>query len=113
MKRVGPAVPASFDSRILNTHPALLPKFGGKGMYGDRVHAAVLEAHESETGVSLHLVDPEYDTGPVVRQCAVAVDPADSIDTLRARVQAREREFVVESLAQLARGQIVLTQRAG
>ncbi len=112
MKRLGPLVLAAFDRKILNTHPALLPKFGGQGMYGDRVFEAVLRAGETESGVSVHLVDPGYDTGPVVRQCTVPVLPGDTIDDLKARVRAREREFVVETLAAIANGQITL-ERAG
>src|SRR5262249_30259643 len=64
-KKLGPFVLGTFRGRILNTHPALLPRFGGRGMYGDRVFEAVLEAGEAESGVSIHLVDAEYDTGPV------------------------------------------------
>jgi phosphoribosylglycinamide formyltransferase-1 len=113
MKQVGPLVLAAFKGRILNTHPALLPKFGGKGMYGDRVFEAILEANETESGVSVHLVDPEYDTGPVVRQCKVEVVPGDSLGTLKARVRAREKEFIVETLAQIAQGHIALNLFAG
>ena len=111
MKRVGPLVLEAFRGRILNTHPALLPKFGGKGMYGDHVFKAVLEAEETESGVSLHLVDPEYDTGPVIRQCKVDILPDDSLETLKARIRAREKEFVVESLAQIAKGQLTLSPK--
>jgi len=102
MKKVGPEVLAAFRGRIVNTHPALLPKFGGQGMYGIRVHRAVLEAGERTTGVSVHLVDADYDTGPVIAQTEVVVEPGDTADTLAARVQAREREFLVETLAQIA-----------
>ena len=63
MKKLGSVVLETFQGRILNTHPALLPRFGGRGMYGDRVFEAVLEAAEPESGVSIHLVDHEYDTG--------------------------------------------------
>ena len=108
MKKLGPRTLAHFRGRILNTHPALLPKFGGQGMYGARVHAAVLAAGDGQTGVSVHLVEAEYDTGPVVAQCEVSVAPGDSVETLSARVQAREREFVVETLARIARGEIEL-----
>ena len=109
MKHVGPMVLAAFRGRILNTHPSLLPKFGGKGMHGDRVFEAVLESRETESGVSIHLVDPEYDTGPVVRQCTVEVVPGDSLETLKARVRAREKEFLVETLAQIAERRIALS----
>ena len=108
MKKLGPRVLQQYSGRIVNTHPALLPKFGGQGMYGNRVHEAVLAAGEAETGVSIHLVDAEYDTGPVVAQCRVPVMPGDSVADLAARVQARERAFVVETLARLAEGTMPL-----
>jgi phosphoribosylglycinamide formyltransferase-1 len=102
MKKLGARVLRAYRGRILNTHPALLPRFGGQGMYGNRVHEAVLAAGESETGVSVHLVDAEYDTGPVLAQCRVPVLPGDSVETLAARVQASERTFLVETLAEIA-----------
>jgi phosphoribosylglycinamide formyltransferase-1 len=102
LKKLGPQVLATFAGRILNTHPALLPKFGGQGMYGDRVHAAVLAAAEAESGASVHLVDAEYDTGRVLAQCRVPVLPGDTVADLAARVQAREKELVVETLVALA-----------
>ena len=74
---------------------------------------AVLEAGEVESGVSIHLVDPEYDTGPIVRQCKVPVFQDDSVADLKARVRAREKEFVIETLAAVATGDIRLAARAG
>ena len=109
MKKLGPRVLRAFAGRVLNTHPALLPRFGGPGMYGDRVFEAVLEAGEAESGVSIHLVDADYDTGAIVRQCRVPVIPGDSVDDLKARVQAREKEFLVETLGQIATGEIELS----
>ena len=108
MKRLGPRTLATFPARILNTHPALLPKFGGHGMFGNRVFEAVLAAGESESGVSVHLVDAEYDTGAVVRQERIPVFPGDSVESLKARVQACERELVVNTLAAMASGDPVL-----
>jgi phosphoribosylglycinamide formyltransferase 1 len=108
MKKLGPRVLSAFEGRILNTHPALLPRFGGPGMYGDRVFEAVLEAGEAESGVSIHLVEAEYDTGAIVRQCRVPVFRGDSLADLKARIQAREKEFVVETLGQIATGEIRL-----
>ncbi|HEV7732620.1 MAG TPA: phosphoribosylglycinamide formyltransferase [Candidatus Binatia bacterium] len=102
MKKLGPRMLAAYAGRVLNTHPALLPKFGGRGMYGNRVHEAVLAAGETETGISIHLVDAEYDTGRVLAQCRVPVMRGDSVDDLSARVQAREKEFLVETLARIA-----------
>jgi len=100
--------PKAFEGRILNTHPALLPRFGGPGMYGDRVFEAVLEAGETESGISIHHVDAEYDTGAIVRQCRVPVYRGDSLDNLKARVRAREKEFVIETLEKIAKGEIPL-----
>ena len=91
MKKLGPFVLGTFQGRILNTHPALLPRFGGRGMYGDRVFAAVLEAGEAESGVSIHLVDPEYDTGPIVRQCKVPVLRNGEIDPTALTMLERPR----------------------
>ena len=108
MKRLGPRTLATFPARILNTHPALLPKFGGHGMFGNRVFEAVLAAGESESGVSVHLVDAEYDTGAVVRQERIPVFPGDSVESLKARVQACERELVVNTLAAMASSDPVL-----
>jgi phosphoribosylglycinamide formyltransferase-1 len=113
MKKLGPLVLGTFAGRILNTHPALLPRFGGPGMYGDRVFEAVLESGEVETGVSIHLVDAEYDAGAIVRQCTVPVLRGDSLQDLKARVQAREKEFVVETLGQIAKGEISLSTAIG
>lgn len=108
MKRLGPRTLAAFPSRILNTHPALLPKFGGQGMFGDLVFEAVLAAGASESGASVHLVDAEYDTGAVVHQERVHVFPEDTVESLKARVQACEREAVVRTLAAIASGELVL-----
>jgi phosphoribosylglycinamide formyltransferase 1 len=94
--------------RILNTHPALLPKFGGQGMFGDRVFEAVLAGSESESGASVHLVDAEYDSGAVLRQERVRVLPGDTIASLKTRVQACEREAVVKTLAAIASGELAL-----
>jgi phosphoribosylglycinamide formyltransferase-1 len=102
MKKLGPAVRGAFAGRIFNTHPALLPKHGGRGMYGSRVHEAVLAAKETESGASIHLVDEDYDTGRVIAQCRVPVLPTDTVETLAARVQQSERALVVDTLAQLA-----------
>lgn len=108
MKRMGPLVLSRYKGRLLNTHPALLPKFGGQGMFGDRVHEAVLTAGEKVSGASVHLVEGDYDTGPVLSQVEVPVLATDTLETLRDRVQAAEREHYVEVLERIARGEIVL-----
>lgn len=108
LRKLGPQTLAAFPNRILNTHPALLPKYGGTGMYGARVHQAVLAAGEHVTGVTVHLVDGGYDSGPIVRQCELPLEPGDTVETLAARSAARERAFVVETLARIARGDLRL-----
>jgi phosphoribosylglycinamide formyltransferase-1 len=106
MKKLGPLTLEAFKGRVLNTHPALLPRFGGPGMYGDRVFEAVLGAGVTESGISIHIVDAEYDSGPVIRQCRVPVRPGDSLDDLKTRVRASERDFVVDTLARIAEGRL-------
>ena len=86
LKRIPPKVTAEFAGRILNIHPALLPAFGGEGMYGARVHEAVLAAGSTQTGVTVHLVDDDYDRGPIVAQWIVPVIYGDTPDSLAARV---------------------------
>ena len=108
LKKLGPITLDRFTGRILNTHPALLPKYGGLGMYGDRVHEAVLASGDRESGVSVHIVDAEYDTGPVLAQTRVPVEPGDTVSLLSQRVHARELDFVVEVLREIERGGIHL-----
>jgi phosphoribosylglycinamide formyltransferase 1 len=113
MKRLGPQVLGAYAGRILNTHPALLPKFGGEGMYGMNVHRAVLVAGERESGASVHLVDGDYDTGAVLEQRRVPVEPGDTPETLAARVQACERVLVVDVFRELATGTRTLLVQHG
>ena len=108
MKLIGPKTLRQFHNRIVNTHPALLPDFGGRGMYGDNVHQAVLEAGIRTTGVTVHLVDEIYDHGKILAQTHVPVHPNDTLDTLRTRVQTAERRFYVETLQKIATHQIPL-----
>ena len=93
LKLVPPEVVERYEGRMLNIHPALLPKFGGKGMYGLRVHRAVLEAGDAESGATVHLVDEEYDRGAIVAQRRVPVLEADTPETLAARVLAAEHRL--------------------
>jgi phosphoribosylglycinamide formyltransferase-1 len=92
-------VPARWKGRVLNIHPALLPAFGGKGFYGDRVHRAVLESGVAETGCTVHYVDDEYDHGPVLLQRRIAVLSGDTPETLAARVFEEEKIALPEALA--------------
>ena len=108
MRMLGPKTLGAFRGRILNVHPALLPKFGGKGMYGKRVHAAVLASGDPKTGATMHVVDEEYDHGPIVAQAAVPVAPGDTPGTLAVRVQEREKTLYVETLLKIISGEIDL-----
>jgi phosphoribosylglycinamide formyltransferase-1 len=90
LKRIPPKVTREYSGRIMNIHPALLPAFGGEGMYGARVHEAVIASGARESGVTVHLVDDEYDRGPIVAQWRVPIEPSDTADSLAARVLAVE-----------------------
>lgn len=102
MKKLGPQTLGSFRGRVVNTHPALLPKFGGKGMHGLHVHRAVLAAGETMTGATVHVVTEEYDAGPIIAQCEVAVEATDTTEGLAQPVQESERALVVRVLADIA-----------
>jgi phosphoribosylglycinamide formyltransferase-1 len=108
MRMLGPRVLARFRNRLLNVHPALLPEFGGKGMYGDRVHEAVLAAGVTKTGATVHIVDEEYDHGPVVARREVPVEATDTVETLRARVMAAEQTIYVDVLQAVSAGTLDL-----
>jgi phosphoribosylglycinamide formyltransferase-1 len=93
--------PADFVGKTLNVHPSLLPRHGGPGMYGCKVHAAVLAAGDAESGCTVHLVSGAYDSGPILGQQRVPVEPGDTPESLQARVQAAERELFPRMLARL------------
>lgn len=95
-------IPKRWLGRVLNIHPSLLPEFGGKGYYGHHVHAAVLAAGKSVSGATVHLVDNEYDHGPIVLQRSCATCPDDTPETLAQRVGAIERELLPAAI-ELAR----------
>lgn len=101
LKLVPPAVVARYPRRILNIHPALLPAFGGKGMYGMNVHRAVLEAGEAESGATVHFVDEEYDRGRILAQRRVPVASGDTPEDLAARVLEVEHRLYPEAVDHL------------
>lgn len=113
MKKIGPQTLGRFKGRILNIHPALLPKYGGAGMYGNRVHEAVIAAKEKRTGVTIHVVDENYDTGPIIAQCDVEVKEEDTVESLRERVLQREHTFLVETLENISTGKLRIPQFGG
>lgn len=104
MSKIPDALLAAFPERVVNIHPALLPKFGGKGMYGHHVHEAMLAAGESESGITIHYVNAHYDEGKILFQAACPVLPDDTPDTLAQRVHQLEYAHyprVVEQLLTL------------
>jgi phosphoribosylglycinamide formyltransferase 1 len=98
MKALGPGVLAAYAGKLVNVHPSLLPKYGGRGMYGDLVHTAVLAAGETESGATVHLVVEGIDEGPILAQQSVPVLPGDTVEILRARVMAAEGPLLVGAL---------------
>jgi len=108
MKKLGEMTLSHFRGAILNIHPALLPKFGGEGMYGIHVHEAVIAAKEKETGVTVHLVDEEYDNGSIIAQARIPVMPNDTPEILQARVLEREHSFFPETLQKIVTGETVI-----
>ena len=93
MKRLDPRIVAAYEGRAVNIHPAPLPRFGGPGMYGDRVHAAVLAAGVPTTGATVHLVTDGYDEGEVLAHAEVPVQPGDTVESLGDRVLAAEHDL--------------------
>lgn len=91
--------------KIINTHPSLLPKFGGKGMFGMNVHTAVIEAKEEYSGVTLHFVNDKYDEGNIIKQTKVKVLPEDTPETLSQKVQKVEKIQLIEGLKEFVKEQ--------
>ena len=108
LRKLGPRTLAAFEGRILNIHPALLPSHGGEGMYGRRVHEAVIAAGDRVSGASVHLVDGEYDHGPVVARAEAPVLPGDTPESLERRVTALEPGLFVQTLQSVAAGSLRL-----
>ena len=103
LKLVHASVVARFRGRIINIHPALLPDFGGAGMYGRRVHEAVLASGAKESGATVHFVDEEFDRGAIIAQERVPIEAGDTPDTLAARVLEAEHRLLPRVVLELAR----------
>ena len=108
MKLLGPVTLQAYRNRILNIHPALLPKFGGRGMYGDRVHRAVIDNQEVTSGASVHIVTAEYDQGPVLNQQQVQLEKDETVTSLREKIKKLEGKLYVETLKKIISGEITL-----
>lgn len=111
LRKIPDELIAKFPNRILNIHPSLLPAFGGHGFYGAKVHQAVLESGVRWTGVTIHFVDAEYDTGAIILQEPVPVRQDDNVETLAARVLKKEHQLYPQALQLLASGKIQIKDR--
>ena len=101
---VPPFLIDAFDHRMVNIHPALLPKYGGKGMYGRHVHEAVKAAGESETGMTVHWVTREYDSGTIIAQYKTAISPTDTVDDIAAKEHELEMKYFPEVIDRIISG---------
>ena len=108
MKRIGPLTLAAFENRIINIHPCLLPKYGGQGMYGMRVHEAVIASGDKESGVTIHLVNSEYDRGAILAQEKLEVLETDTAQSLADRVLTLEHSLYTNTIARIISGEIDL-----
>lgn len=111
MRVLGQNIVDAYRNAIMNVHPALIPSFCGKGMYGHHVHEAVIARGVKFSGVTVHLVDEEYDTGPIILQSIVPVEQDDTPDTLAARVLEKEHETYVEAVSLFAQGRLRVENR--
>jgi phosphoribosylglycinamide formyltransferase 1 len=111
LKKIPAQVIRQYRNRIINIHPALLPLFGGDGMYGHRVHESVLASGEKISGATVHLVDEEYDHGPIVMQKTVDVVPDETPDSLAAKVLKIEHEIFPLALKAFAEGRVKVERR--
>jgi phosphoribosylglycinamide formyltransferase-1 len=111
LRKIPPEVLAKYPGRIINTHPALLPAFGGKGMYGIHVHQAVLDYGAKISGCTVHFTDEGYDTGPILLQKAVPVEDNDTPETLAARVLTVEHEIYPLAVKLIAEGRVKIEGR--
>ena len=112
LKKIPLNVVREYRNRILNIHPALLPSFGGAGMYGHYVHEAVIASGAKLSGATVHLVDEEYDRGPIVLQKAVAVEALDTPETLAEKVLKIEHEIYPLALKAFAENRVTINERS-
>jgi len=101
MKKIESKLLRKFKNRIINCHPALLPKFGGKGMYGTNVHKAVIEAKEKQSGCTVHFVNENYDEGEYILQKSLILDKNESVESLENRIKSLEKTTIVEAFKKI------------
>jgi phosphoribosylglycinamide formyltransferase-1 len=112
LRKLGPVTLAAYAGRVLNVHPALLPKFGGSGMYGRRVHEAVAAAGDAVSGATVHVVDAEYDHGSPVASIEVRLAPGDDAAAIEAKVTAAEPGLLVDVLRRISEGALSLPKNS-
>lgn len=108
MRLIGPRTLQAVNGRILNIHPALLPQYGGKGMYGHHVHQAVKDNNETETGITIHQVNQEYDKGKILAQKIIPLSLEESVEDIQKKVQEAEPEFYIETVRKILKKEITL-----
>ena len=108
MKKLGDLILESYPNRILNIHPSLLPKYGGQGMYGRKVHEAVIASNDKLSGATIHLVNKEYDCGKIIAQCTVPIYIKDNADSLERRILNFEHILYSQALIDIGKGIINL-----
>lgn len=101
LQLIPPFLLSKFPNRIINIHPALLPKYGGKGMYGKHVHEKVLANNDTETGITIHYVNENYDEGKVISQQKISLAPSDTIESISAKVQQLEHQWYPKIIEQV------------
>lgn len=101
MKKIGSMTLTEYSNKILNIHPSLLPKHGGQGLYGDKVHEAVLKSGDKLSGATVQFINAEYDAGPIVVQKTVCVEDSETVESLKAKVQAIECDLYLNSIKKI------------
>ena len=112
LKPVGKKTLSAFQQKVINIHPALLPSYGGQGMYGNRIHEEVLKNKDTETGITIHYVNDEYDTGEIIAQLRIPVDYSDSASSLAKRILINEHEFLIATLNYLINEEYICRNKA-
>ena len=104
LKKIGPLTLDHFKNRILNSHPSLLPDFGGEGFFGLKVHQAVINSGQKQTGVTIHIVNEEYDKGPILNQKTVDILPGEQAEQLQERLKKIEKSLYIDTVKQVLKG---------
>jgi formyltetrahydrofolate-dependent phosphoribosylglycinamide formyltransferase len=101
LRKIPAPIVQQYSGKMINTHPSLLPKYGGRGFYGDHIHKAVIAGGDTETGCTIHYVNEEYDSGDIILQTKIPVDPRDTATTLAEKVKREEKIILIQTLQQL------------